>query len=984
MDETAPARDSSAPPADDVPSSGERAREASVDEAEEPERAERVDAPEDGAAAGVLAGADALAGDGGEADVSAEPGSDAAGASTVVAAVGGEDVGDEPGEDAAGEAIVLEGSGTARREDTTQQHLTPYKPNAFMRWIYRRFFSHIQVDDSWSEAVRSSARKGVVVYVMRSISFLDFLCLDYLLKRLGLPLIRFVNDLGLWILEPFGKGGRRLRFKRQRPEQDQLAKAVSEHHSALLFLRRPPRIGSAARKGEELDEDLIRTLVETQRKMAQPILLQPQTIVWTKLPPKRKRGLVDLFFGPVEWPGRVRVFFQFLFNYKNALLRSGEPFDLQAFMARHQELTDEEMADKVRYALLRRMERERTLVLGPTKKTAGRIREELVRSPRLREGIESTARAEKKSVAKVERYVHKELRRLQADQKPYMLAFLGKLLQWVFSRIYDGLVVDAEGVERVRDAAREGTLIYLPSHKSHVDYLVLSKVLYDHALSPPLIAAGENLSFFPLGPILRRGGAFFIRRSFKGKKLYAALVDAYMRKLMVEGFPIEFFIEGGRSRTGKLLAPKYGLLSMVIDAAMKLRMKKVFFVPISIGYERIIEERSYVHELGGGEKQKENVGGLLKTPKVLRSKYGRLYVQFGAILSFEELLGEVLRGEHLEPEKRRAIHSEARDRGSIKPPERRALVQRIAHRTTYEINRVTVVTPAALVASALLVHRRRGITRADLMARCEMIHEALVRFGARVAAPIVAEDGVSMREDTLDEAIALFLDAGLIRRAEPGGEPIYRVQKERRLALEYYKNNVVHFFVPSALIGASLLAGEEEESVSLHALRERVRQLSRLFKYEFMYRADARFDAIFDDAIDGMCQVGELERMAEHVRVAEGPKGRQVQVYASMLTTYFESYLLAVRGCRQLLSHESPRERKEWVKRTLSLGQRMYLAGELELRESVSKLKLETALKSLKDHGLLKYEADEKVRLADDTTDELLGDLEEKLAAFLR
>ncbi|MBX3247648.1 MAG: 1-acyl-sn-glycerol-3-phosphate acyltransferase [Myxococcales bacterium] len=839
----------------------------------------------------------------------------------------------------------------------------PYEPNGLLRWLYRRFFAHIVVDDAWSGVVRESARRGVVVYVMRSLSLLDFLCLDFLLKRFGLPLVRFVNDLGLWILEPFGRGGRRLRFRRQIPEDRALSDVVRERYSALLFLRRPPKIGRRARKGAALEIDLIRTLVETQRAMDEPILLVPQTFVWSKLPPRREPSLVDLFFGPVEWPGRVRVFFQFLLNFRNALLRSGEPFDLQAFMADNPQLDDAALADKVRYALLRRMERERTLVLGPTKKSPTRIQDELLRSPRVRAHIEKEARTRKVSVAKVEAGARKELRRLCANQLPYMLRILSGALGWVFNRIYDGVVVDKEGLDRVRDAARDGTLVYLPSHKSHVDYLVLSAVLYRNALSAPLIAAGENLSFWPLGPILRRGGAFFIKRSFKGKKLYSVLVDAYMRRLIVEGFALEFFLEGGRSRTGKLLAPKFGLLTMVVDAALKLPMRKVYFVPVSIGYERIIEERSYVHELGGGEKQKENVGGLLKTSQVLRSKYGRLYVQFGKVLSFDEVLEWTVRDERARRQgEAPALPADPILKDGLSPAERRAVVQRVAHRASYQIDRVTVVTPAALVASTLLVLPRRAITSELLVETASTLVGALRRSKARVADALVAEDGETVRADTVEQAVQLFLDAKLVRADTREGRRTLHVPDPRRLALEYYKNNILHFFVPSALIAASL--AREAGALPLDALRERVRWLSRLFKYEFMYRADAAFERIFDEALALMIDGGELVRddtQEEHpvVRVAATAAGRDTALYATMLRAYFEAYRLAARSIGAV---EGEVERRAWLKRTLALGQRLYLAGEIEHRESISKDKLEGALASFKDLGVVRFDGDAIVR----------------------
>ncbi|NLY94840.1 MAG: hypothetical protein GXY23_12530 [Myxococcales bacterium] len=849
--------------------------------------------------------------------------------------------------------------------------ISPHQPNRVLAWLYKRLFSHIGVDASWSDQVQAAAERGVVVHVMRTISILDFLCLDFLLRKFGLPLVHFVNDLGLGILEPFGKGGRRLRFRRQIPENEAIRTAVETGHSALLFLRRRPRFGETGREKTKPPSDLIRELIALQRTLDRPILLVPNVFIWTEAPPNAKRGLADLFFGPVEWPGRIRRFFQFVFNYQNAQIRTGQPFDLQRFVRDHEEKSDAEIADRVAFALLRRIERERAIVIGPTKKTPGRVKEELLRSPRVRKHIEAEARASGRSIAKVERQAAKIIDKLAARQTPFVLRMLASFLTWFWNRIYDGIVIDQQGLERIREAAREGAVIYLPSHKSHIDYLVLSYVLYKNSLLPPLIAAGENLSFFPAGPILRRGGAFFIRRSFKGQKLYAALVDAYMRKLLVEGYGVEFFLEGGRSRSGKLLPPKFGLLSMVVDAALMLRGKKVSFVPISIGYERIIEEQSYVRELSGEEKQKENVGGLLKSTTILRSRYGRLYVQFGEVLSFDELVQEA-RLEH-------GLDRHGTDK--LSPAARRTLVQRIAHRVTYEINAVTVVTPAALVASALFAHRRRGMRRSDLEAMCVRLLGKLEREGARIATTISDAPG-TVRKEMIDEALELFLDAKLIQRHEAGEETIYSILDERRLALDYYKNNLIHFFVPSALVSAALLVGNRS-SISERTLRARVQELSRAFKYEFMYRADATFDEIFDEALARLLSEGAVEKVGDRYSVGRGPEGAMVEIYAEMLGSYFESYLLAIRASALLL--DEPMTKKEWFKRALQLGQRMYLSGEIAHREALSQLKLEPALKSLRDHELVAFEANDRlvpgpaVRSRDD-----LFEYEAKLTAFLR
>jgi glycerol-3-phosphate O-acyltransferase len=854
----------------------------------------------------------------------------------------------------------------ARRSRTP----APYAPNTILRWLYRRFFAHIRVDENWSRGVREAASQGVVVYVMRSLSFLDFICLDFLLKKFGLPLVRFVNDLGLWILEPFGKGERRLSLRRQVPEAEALERTVGDGFSALLFLRRPPKLGTKARRGRELEVDLIATLVGKQRVSSQPILLVPQTFVWSKRAGAATPSLLDLLFGPVQWPGRVRVFFQFLLNYRDAKLRSGEPFNLKEFLDKNPDLSDSETANKVRYALLRRMERDRAVIIGPMKKTTARIQDEILRSPRVRAQIERYAEEKRIPYSRAENVARKQLQKLCAKQNLFVVDILHRLLTWMWSKMYDGVMLDKEGLERVRDAARDASLVLLPSHKSHIDYLVLSDQLYGHAMMPPLIAAGENLSFWPLGALLRRGGAYFIRRSFHGDSLYPVIVEAYMRKLIAEGFTIEFFLEGGRSRTGKALPPKYGLLSMVVDSATKLRGTNVKLVPISIGYERIIEERSFVHELSGGDKQSENMGGLIKSSSVLRSKWGRLYVQFGEIIDFDEFASNLVQRQG----------SAGATIAEIGEQQKRAAVRALAHKVMYSINEVTVVTPAALVATALMSHQKRGMTRASLLSACETLMETLEKMNARVAHQLRVGDG-RIREDTIDEALALFLDARLIVSHDTGPEPIYTIDSERRIALEYYQNTIIHFFVPRALVAAGLLV-DKEQWVGLPRLNDRVQQLSRLFKHEFIFRTDATFDEIFDDTIHEMAADGEIEIRDGHVQATEGLTRQRLERYSVMLQTFFESYLLALRGAEIVL--DGPIPKKDWYKRTLALGQQMYLAGEIERRESLSKLKLETALKALQDYQLLQLKDDilERGDGVESVAD--LHALEPKLTSFLR
>lgn len=840
-----------------------------------------------------------------------------------------------------------------------------YEPNPLLSYVYQRFFDHIQVDEAWVRTVREAASRGSVVYVLRNLSFLDFLALDHLTKRHGLPQIRFANDLGLWILEPMGKGWLEALLPSGRaPVREQLAHAIDSGGSAALFLKRPPTVLELAggraghRRAMSEGDELIRTLVSIQRDRERPILFVPQAFVWTKHPDTRGLGLVDAVLGPREWPGKLRTMLQFVGNYRNAVMRAGEPLDLREYLeaaSAEPKGPDDSLVRQLVYALLRKVERERRAVLGPVKKPSDRLREEVVRSPKLQSTIRDLAGEGAKERFVITARAHSMLRQLQAQPEPEVIQGFDIVLDHVVNRIYDGIEVDEAGLERVREAAKKGTLVLLPSHKSHVDYLILSYVFHHANLQLPVIAAGENLSFFPLGPIFRRGGAFFIRRSFKGDRLYAAVVDAYIRRLIRDGYAIEFFLEGGRSRTGKLLPPKLGLLNMIVEAALSVPGKPVYFVPVSIGYERLVESGAYVRELSGGEKQKEDAVGLLKTTRVLRGRYGRLNLQFGVPISIDEA--------------REAVGMVG---PAPSPAKRRAMVTRLAHRVMAEINAVTAVTPGALVSLALLTHPHRGISQGELIEACRRFVKLLESMGARISKSLVHSSG-ELREEAIRDAAQLFVEAEAVSATIPGEgasaavrkrariytgpDVIYSVPDDKRLSLDLSKNIIVHYFVPRALVATALLVptGDEQEigTISRATLEERVRNLSRLFKFEFMFRADRSFEENFEQTLSEMVAASELAASEGTITFGKGHHGLDgrewVRIYASILRPFLESYRVAARGLSALL--RGPLSSKDLAKRTLIVGERMFLSGEIHHREAISRPVFENASLAFMDQG---------------------------------
>jgi glycerol-3-phosphate O-acyltransferase len=834
-----------------------------------------------------------------------------------------------------------------------------YEPNPALRAIYRRFFDKIQVDEAWVAAVRDLASRGEVVYVLRNLNFVDFLALDYLTKRYRLPQIRFVNDLGLWILNPLGKGWLNALLPQRVTPREELEDSLSRGGSAALFLKRPPGVfdavatGRAGARGRTEGDDLIRTLFGMQARRERTIFLVPQVFVWSKFPDTRGTEPFDFLLGPREWPSPTRTVAQFFYNYRHVELKLGEPIDLKAFVVEANGLSEAALVRRLTYAVLRRLERERRSVTGPAEKAPERVRHEIVRSPRLRGVIEDLI-DERNSRYAVTARALEMLRELQATPDRTTIKALEVFFDRIFQRIYAGVEWERSDIDRLRAAARDGTLVLLPSHKSHVDYLILSYIFNQQNLPLPLIAAGDNLNFFPAGAILRRGGAFFIRRSFRGDRLYAAVVDAYVRRLLRDGYPIELFMEGGRSRTGKLLPPKFGLLSMVVDAALAVPERSTLFVPVSIGYEQVLEAKSYERELSGGEKTKEDAAGLLKSRELLSNRYGRISMQVGQILTLSEIAAEV--GARLDQ--------------PFSPAKRRSLVTRLGNRVMDEINRVTAVTPGSLSALVLLYHRQRGLSHEEFVGRAEKLLGVIDRLGARVSPALRTTSG-ALRPDSLREAVQMFADSELIEIHEPAQVPgndgrrrtpragpgaYYVVNDATRLSLDTSKNVIVHFFVERALVALALLGGSPPLR-ELDAVRERVRELSRLFKLEFRFRADQPFEAIFAETCRSMAESGELELEEKSCLPGRGHDGfsglEWLECYAGILVSFLEAYLVAARALRHL--EKGPVGEKELVKRALALGNEMFLAGEIERREAVSKPLFQNAFQAFADLGFLTH-----------------------------
>ena len=482
-----------------------------------------------------------------------------------------------------------------------------------------------------------------------------------------------------------------------------------------------------------------------------------------------------------------------------------------------------------------------------------------------------------------------------------------------------------------------------PSHKSHVDYLVMSWVLWKRGYQVPLVAAGANLSFFPLGPVLRRVGAFFLRRSFGTDRLYTATFKAYVKKLVRDGVHQEFFPEGGRSRTGKLLPAKLGLLGWEVDAVLEGARSDLAFVPVAIDYEKIVEGSSYSRELLGGEKKPEDVGALIRAPT-------------GAAPPLR----------HHPPALRRAGARSAtscgaaawRTRADVSEEEKRGLVRALGHRIMWGIARVSTVTPHALVSSALLAHPGRGLPASALGARVDALRGMCLEEGSALSTGLAGAPSDPTVAGPVRTAVLGFVEDKLVRTEQAKGETVYLPVDERRVQLAYYKNTILNLIAPRALVACAVLRGVldgTEESVRTKALF-----LSRLFKLEFIYRVGAPFEIIFAETVDKLVAAGLLVRRDGSLLPPDAQARGVLEFLADMIRDYLQSYLLAALTLDDLAT--GPMDRKAFLRAALETGRMEFLSGRLDAAEAISRTTLENALAWLLEQEMV-AERDRKLVL---------------------
>ena len=591
-----------------------------------------------------------------------------------------------------------------------------------------------------------------VVYVLEDYGLSNALILDKACREAGLPspLVPIAGD-------PTGRRRAYLALSRRSSSNS----LIPEQRGAKTHSDSLAKVLQAHRARGELDVNLV-----------------PVSIFVGRAPDKQSGWFAVLFSENWALVGRFRRLLAVLLNGRSTIVRFAPPISLRATV--DEGLDPERTVRKLQRVLRTHFRRIRESVIGPDLSTRRLLVDKVLEADTVRDAIASQAKRDNTKPADAWKKAHAYAWEIAADYSSPVVRSASFMLSHVWNRIYAGVLV--HHLDKFKAAAPGHEVVYVPSHRSHMDYLLLSYLLYDRGIVPPHIVAGINLNLPVVGTLLRKGGAFFIRRSIRGNALYSAVLSEYVAQLVAGGYSIEYFVEGGRSRTGRLLQPKGGMISMTLRAFLRQPRKPVLFQPVYIGYEKLMEGGSYLDELSGRPKEKESIWQLLwSIPKVLKQNYGQVVVNFGEPIALNDVLA------------RQAPEWDGTPVGEDeKPSWLSGTVDHLAERIQVHINGAADVNPINLLALALLSTPKHAMGEADLIAQIELCKTLLVEMPY--------SDRVTVTPHSPERIIAHAEEINVLTRVKHPLGDVLSVSGDTAVLLSYFRNNVIHLFTASSWV----------------------------------------------------------------------------------------------------------------------------------------------------------------------------------------
>ncbi len=667
-------------------------------------------------------------------------------------------------------------------------------------------------------------------------------------------------------------------------------------------------------------------------------LLAPLRVAWQ---PAQKDGvrtarLSDLLtFGDPRDPGRLRQAWVRRRHPDRCCIVAGEPAPISQLRERWRRaggadvgLTTGLSEFIARQAALA-LERAERRLRGTRYKVPRLVHEDILARPAFRDGIAHLARELGRPEQRVANDASRYLREIAASHSPYVIDLVAHLIRYMYTQGYEeALHYDGAQLEQIYSLAQRYPVVFLPSHKSNLDHLVLQYALHENGHPPNHTAGGINMNFFPMGPLMRRSGVFFIRRTFKDNAVYKFVLREYIDYLIEKRFPLEWYIEGGRSRSGKLLPPRFGMLAYVVDAYRRGKSEDVVLIPVSIAYDQIQDVGDYVAEQRGATKQRESFGWFLGVLRKLRRRYGNIHIRFGEPLSLAGTLGP--------PDPAAEPHA---DEDSL-------ALQKLAFEVSVRINRVTPITPTSLVTLALLGMHDRAVTVDETVAALRNLVAYVRRrtFPSTGALDLDTPGGIR-------RALAALAENGVVSCFAEGPEPVYVIGPDQHLTAAYYRNTIIHFFVNGAIAELALLHAAEVADPAVAFWDEALR-LRDLLKFEFFFADKEAFRS--EVAREMALHDPEWERRLGHGAAEIQALLRGIRPFSAhrVLRPFLEAYSVVGDALSQQPAN-APFEEAAFLSKCLARGKQYRLQRRIRSTESVSKVLFETAVRLARNRNLL-------------------------------
>jgi glycerol-3-phosphate O-acyltransferase len=718
-----------------------------------------------------------------------------------------------------------------------------------------------------------------VIYALEKRSVIDVAVLEYVCRERSLPMP----------LAPLGSGA-------LLPQ-------------SVLFLTR--RTGFLGLRIDRRMPEALRTL--TGLITADPAFdadIVPVSLFWGRAP-DRERSWLRLWVAE-DWDigGRFRKLLSLVVNGRNLLVLVGESMPLQPG------LEDTRGAPRSPRRLWRQLRtqfrNQRTSTIGPDLSHRRTIVAQVMRTRLVRERVRDEMKARNLSRRDALKVAKRYAYEIAANYSHPFVVFMSGVLGRLWNRLYDGVeLANFSSLGSVEDGAE---IIYAPCHRSHMDYLLLSYVVYHKGFAVPHIAAGINLNMPVIGSFLRRGGAFFMRRSFSGNALYSAVFTKYLGLMMARGHSIEYFIEGGRSRTGRLMQPKTGMLAMTVRSYLREPKRPIVFVPVYFGYERLVEGRTYIGELSGRPKEKESVRTLLGAIPELRRRFGKVYVSFGEPIP-------------LDPVIRRHVPDWAREPSGSddRPPWLSPLIAELARSIMTRINAAACVTPVNLIGLVMLATPRQRMGESDLVRLLELYASLLRRAPYSEKVWVTDMDGASM--------VRYGMSLGILKRQVHELGDILWMSEETSVLTSYFRNNALHLLLMPSLLACAFLNNASVGRADL------LRLAGRVYPYvadEYFLRwSETELPGVVDRMLEDLLNHGLLTASDDRTEwrrpPTESPEAVQLSVLARASVPIIERYYIAVS---LLLKAGSGRLTQDALERQCQLtAQRMSMLYELNSPE---------------------------------------------------